>query len=132
MTDPIALIVSLTGCSEDEAREVYELREDTVDAIEYIINKYNPLPTSVGLSNPRKRRRDDITPEEEHVQNLRPTMEQMTSNIENQITSNQPSASSTNEKRTPHEEMVLRNNCSQEYLLPSVPEEVETQEIESP
>lgn len=131
MTDPIALIVSLTGCSENEAREVYELKEDTVDAIEYIMNKYSPLPKSVELSNPRKRRRDDITPEEQHVQNLRPTMEQMNSNIENQITSSQHAPSSPTEKRTPHAGTVLQNNCSQEYLLPSVPEEVETQETES-
>ena len=131
MTDCIALIVSLTGCSEQEARDVYQLKGDTVDAVEYIMNKYNPIPKSVELSNPRKRRRDDITPEEEHVQTLRPTMEQMNREIESKITSNQRAPSSGAVTQILHEEKVLQSNCLQVCQLPSVPEEAQTQETES-
>lgn len=131
MTDSIALIVSLTGCSEEEARDVYQMKGDTVDAVEYIMNKYNPLPKSVELTNPRKRKREDITPEEEHVQNLRPTMEQMNREIESKITSNQRAPSSGDATQTPHEEKVLQNNCSQVCQLPSVEEEAQTQETEN-
>lgn len=120
MTDPIALIMSLTGCSEDEAQFAYNEHQDTVDAVEYILNKVSPISKSVALSNPRKRKREDITPEEEHVQNLRPTMEQMTREIQSSITSTQRAPSSEVEMQAPHGETVLQSNCSQECQLPSV------------
>lgn len=127
MTDPVALIISLTGCSEEDAQNAYNEKQDTVDAIEHILNKISPVPKSVALSNPRKRKRDDITPEEEHVQNLRPTMELMTRQIEASITSVQHAPSSGVVTQIPREETVQQNNCSQECLLPSVESEVQTQ-----
>ena len=131
MTDPIPLIISLTGCSEEEAQFAYNEKCDTVDAIEYILDKVAPLPKSAAISNPRKRRREDITPEEETVQNLRPTMEKMTREIEHSITSNQPAPSSEAVTPAPLGGTVLQNNCSQICQLPSVEEEVQTQETES-
>ena len=131
MTDPVALIVSLTGCSENEAREVYDLKGDTVDAVEYIVNKYNPLPKSLEISNPRKHRRHDITPEEEEVEKLRPTMEQMTKEIESKIISTQRAPSSAVEMLTHHEETAPQNSCLQECQLPFVESEAQTQETES-
>ena len=131
MTDPIPLIMSLTGCSEDEARFAYNEKCDTVDAIEYILDKIAPLPKTASISNPRKRKREDITPDEEAVQNLRPTMEKMTQNIESGITSNQPAPSSEDVTPAPLEETVLQNNCSQVCQLPSVEEEAQTQETEN-
>jgi len=131
MTDPIPLIMSLTGCSEEEAQFAYNEKCDTVDAIEYILDKVAPLPKSAAISNPRKRRREDITPDEEVVQNLRPTMEKMTHNIESGITSSRPAPSSEDVTQVPPGGTVLQNNCSQVCQLPSVPEEVQTQETES-
>lgn len=131
MTDPIPLIMSLTGCSEDEARFAYNEKCDTVDAIEYILDKIAPLPKTASISNPRKRKRDDITPDEEAVQNLRPTMEKMTQNIESAITSNQPAPSSEDVTPAPLGGTVLQNNCSQVCQLPSVEEEAQTQETEN-
>lgn len=131
MTDPIPLIISLTGCSQEEAQTVYEEKEDVVDAVEYILNRIAPLPKSVTLSNPRKHIRKDITADEEKIARLRPTMELMNSEIESKITSNQRAASSQDVTQIPHEETVLQNNCSQECRLPSVEEEVQTQETES-
>lgn len=131
MTDPVALIISLTGCSEEDAQQAYNETHDTVDAIEYILNKTNPVPKSVALSNPRKRKREDMTPEEEYVQNLRPTMEMMTREIENKITSTQHAPSSGAVTQIPREETVQQSSCSQEYQLPSVESEVQTQETEN-
>lgn len=129
MTDSIALIISLTGCQEHEARLAYERTEDAVDAVEMIMNQIAPLPNQA--ANPRKRKRTDITPDEEYVDSLRPTMERMTANIEAGITSNQRAASSEDVKQAPHEETVLQNSYLQECQIPSVQEEARTQETEN-
>jgi len=131
MTDPIPLIMSLTGCSEEEAQFAYNEKCDTVDAIEYILDKTSPLPKTAAISNPRKRKREDITPDEEAIQNLRPTMEKMTREIESSITSNQPALSSGVVTQAPLGGTVLQSNCSQICQLPSVEEEVQTQETEN-
>ena len=131
MTDPIPLIMSLTGCSEEDAQFAYNEKCDTVDAIEYILDKVAPLPKSAAISNPRKRRREDITPDEEVIQNLRPTMEKMTHNIESGITSSQPVPSSEAVTPVHPEETALQNNYLQVCQLPSVPEEAQTPETES-
>ena len=131
MTDPIPLIMSLTGCSEEEAQFAYNEKCDTVDAIEYILDKIAPLPKTASISNPRKRKREDITPDEEVIQSLRPTMEKMTHSIESGITSSQPAPSSADVTPVPPGGTVLQNNCSQVCQLPSVQEEVQTQETEN-
>jgi len=131
MTDPIPLIMSLTGCTQEEAQFAYNEKGDAVDAIEDILNRISPLPKSVTLSNPRKRKREDMTPEEEEVEKLRPTMELMNREIESKITSNQRAASSEAVTRVPHEETVLQNSCLQECQLPSVESEAQTQETAS-
>jgi hypothetical protein len=131
MTDPIPLIMSLTGCTQEEAQFAYNEKGDAVDAIEDILNRISPLPKSVTLSNPRKRKREDMTPEEEEVEKLRPTMELMNREIESKITSNQRVASSEAVTRVPREETVLQNSCLQECQLPSVESEAQTQETAS-
>jgi len=123
--------MSLTGCSEEEAQFAYNEKCDTVDAVEYILDKIAPLPKSAAISNPRKRRREDITPEEEVVQNLRPTMEKMTRNIEDSITSSQRVPSSEVVTPVHPEGTALQNNYLQICQLPSVEEEAQTQETES-
>jgi len=128
MADPIALIISLTGCSEDEARTAYSARRDTVDAIEDIMNKNAPVVSSIGL--PRKMKRHDMTPDEAEITKIRTTMETFDNEISNKLTSNQHAASSEAVKLIPHEEMVLQNNYSQECQIPSVQEEAQTQETD--
>ena len=128
MTDPIALIITLTGCSEDEARTAYSLKEDTVDAIEHILNKIAPIPCSIGL--PRKRKREDITHDEAEITKIRATMENFDSEMSNKFTSNQHAASSEAVTLIPREETVLQNNYFQECQIPSVQEEAQTQETE--
>jgi hypothetical protein len=128
MADPVALIVTLTGCSEDEARSAYSLKGDTVDAIEHILNKTAPLTSSIGL--PRKRQRDDMTHDEAEITKIRTTMESFDTEISNKLTSNQHAASSEAVTLIPREEMVLQNSYFQECQIPSVQEEAQTQETE--
>ena len=128
MTDPVALIITLTGCSEDDARDAYSLKGDTVDAIEHILNKTAPLTSSIGL--PRKRKRDDMTHDEAELTKIRTTMETFDNEISNKLTSNQHAASSEAVKLIPREEMALQNSYSQECQLPSLQEEAQTQETE--
>ena len=128
MADPIALIITLTGCSEDEAKSAYSLKADTVDAIEHILNKTAPLTSSIGL--PRKRKRDDMTHDEAELTKIRTTMETFDNEISNKLTSNQHAASSEAVKLIPREEMALQNSYSQECQLPSVQEEAQTQGTE--
>ena len=128
MTDPIALIITLTGCSEDDARDAYSLKGDTVDAIEHILNKTAPLTSSIGL--PRKRKRDDMTYDEAEITKIRTTMETFDNEISNKLTSNQHAASSEAVKLIPREEMALQNSYSQECQIPSLQEEAQTQETE--
>jgi hypothetical protein len=123
--------MSLTGCTYDEAQFEYNEYVDIVDAVESILNKMAPLPKSAALTNPRKRKRADITPEEEHVESLRPTMELMNREIESKITSSQRAPSSEAVTQIPHEEMALQNNYSQECQIPSAQSEARTQETES-
>jgi hypothetical protein len=129
MTDPIALIITLTGCQEDEARLAYDATEDTVDAVEMVMNKIAPLAGQP--TNPRKRKRADITPDEEYIDSLRPTMERLNANIEANITSSQRADSLGVVTQVPHEETVPQNNYLQECQIPSVQEEAQTQETES-
>ena len=128
MTDPVALIITLTGCSEDDARDAYSLKGDTVDAIEHILNKTAPLTSSIGL--PRKRKRDDMTYDEAEITKIRTTMETFDNEISNKLTSNQHAASSEAVKLIPREEMALQNSYSQECQIPSLQEEAQTQETE--
>ena len=128
MTDPVALIITLTGCSEDDARHAYSLKGDTVDAIEYILNKTAPLTSSIGL--PRKRKRDDMTHDEAEITKIRTTMESFDTEISNKLTSNQHAASSEAVKLVPREETALQNSYFQECQIPSVQEEAQTQETE--
>ncbi len=128
MSDPIALIISLTGCSEEEARRVLaEVGGDVVDAVDHIV-QHVPCPSSKVVPPPRKRKREDITPAEEYLNNLRSTMKEVDANIQASIASNQRVGAVSTETPTLHEETVQQNNCSQECHLPSIAEEVEIPE----
>lgn len=129
MTDPIALIISLTGCSEEDATIAYKNTNDPVDAVEQILNKIAPVPATAKIS--RKRKREDITADEEYINSLRPTMELMNTQIEASITSSRHAPSSGVVTQVPREETVLQNNCSQECQIPSAQEEAQTQETVS-
>lgn len=124
MTDPIAMIVSLTGCSEEEARDAYDETEDVVEAVDKLLAR---VPTNTPA--PRKFVRADKTPDEQRVEELRGTMKSIDEDIQRGlIASHQPAAELSVETPTHHEETVLQNNCLQECHLPLIESEVQTLE----
>ena len=130
MADPIMTICSLAGCSEEEARAAYEKTEDVVEAIDLVLAR--PVCASDRVVPlPQKRKRQDITPEEEEVQKIRYTMKAFDSEMDRNLTnaSNPLSHEGQDETQTHHEETALQNNCLQVCRLPSIEEEVEIPEI---
>lgn len=133
MADPIMTICSLAGCSEDEARSAYEKTEDVIEAIDLVLAR--PVCASDRVVPlPQKRKREDITAEEEEVTKIRSTMKAFDSEMNRNLTnaSNPLSPSSTDETKVHHEETALQSNCLQVCRLPSIEEEVEIQEIVYP
>ena len=132
MADPIMLICSVTGCTEDEARRAMEDTEDPIDAID----RLTPVATmpSGGKYVPRPRALEsrEKTEAEETLSNIRRTMENLDAEVESKrVTSNQNADLPLDERHTLHEGTALQSNCVQQCLLPSVEEEVETPETES-
>ena len=132
MADPIMLICSITGCSEDDARKAMETTNDPVDAIDRLTplanmpsgENYIPKPGSLHLR--------EKTEAEETLANIRKTMETLDSEVESKrVTSNQNAGSPPDETHTLHEGTALQNSCVQQCLLPSVEEEVERPETEN-
>ena len=131
MTDPIALIITLTGCLEEEARRVLDQVDgDVVEAVDQIV-KHVPCPSSKVVPPPRKRTRDNITPEEAYLNSLRPTMENMETRIQASITSNQRADAISDATPDHREGTAPQSSCFQECRLPSIEEEVQTPETES-
>lgn len=125
MTDPIVLISSLTGCTEEEARNAYEKTNDTVDAVELILG---PVPKQSLLYAPKKRRRTSFTRDEEYLNGLRSVMKNIDEDIANSIT--QRGSSESVAMQAHHEETVPQNSYVQECQIPSVESEAEKQETE--
>ena len=132
MADPIMLICSLTGCTEDEARKAMETTNDPVTAIDCIMplgqipsgEKYIPKPGT--LHNREK------TEAEETLSTIRKTMETLDSEVDSKrVILNQNAGLPPDETHTLHEGTALQNSCVQQCLLPSVEEEVETLETEN-
>lgn len=106
------LICSLTGCSEEEAKKVFSETHDTVEAVDKILAK----PVVVPYTLPRKRKREDITPNEEEVEKIRQTMEVFDTEMDKKLpTGGQRVASGSTETPCLHEETVQQNNCLPEY-----------------
>lgn len=114
MSDPIMMICSLAGCSEEQAREAYEETEDVVDAVDALMAR---APTST--PPPRKFVRKDKTPEEERVEALRGTMRSIDNDIQRGITaSHQPAALKSDETQVLHAETVPQSSCLPECHPP--------------
>ena len=128
MADPIMLICSLTGCSEEEARLAMESTEDPVDAIDRLTPRANMPSGEKYIPKPRTVQLREKTEAEETLSGIRKTMETMDADIQKQVTLNQSAGSLLDETHTLHEETALQNSCVQQCQLPSVEEEAETPE----
>lgn len=112
MADPVMLICSLTGCTEEEATQAYDRTHDTVEAIDLIMAK----PVVIEATLPRKRKREDITSSEEEVEKMRETLEVFDNEIDKKLsTGARLAASRSDVMPSHHEETVQQNNCLPEY-----------------
>jgi len=131
MVDPIILICSLTGCTEEEARLAMESTNDPVDAIDRLTPLANMPSGEKYITKPGTLHLREKTEAEETLANIRKTMESMDSEIHSKVTSNQTSDSPLGETQSLHEETVQQSSCVQQCQLPSVEEEAEILEIEN-
>ena len=122
MSDPIQTICSLTGCTEDEAKRVFDETEDVIEAVDRLLEKKPSVAEKI--INERKRVRQ-VTPEEELIGPIRKMLK--TIDEKRPISLYQPEHVEQVEKQDHHEEMVQQNNCSQECQLPSLESEAQKQ-----
>jgi hypothetical protein len=132
MADPIMLICSITGCTDEEARKAMEATEDAIAAIDLIMPTGEVPSGQKYISKPKAFCVREKTEAEETLSNIRKTMETLDAEVDsNRVTSNQNADLPPGETHTLHEGTALQSNCVQQCLLPSVEEEVETPETES-
>jgi len=122
METDILLICSLTGCQENQARDAFfKHNKDALLAIDSILFPNQSLPVV------KKRKREDITDNEEYIDGLRKTMREFDAQTDARSISNQPECVELIEKQTPLEETARQNNCLQECQIPSMEVEDQTQ-----
>lgn len=132
MADPIMLICSLTGCSEEEARKAMETTNDPIEAIDRLTPMANTTSGEKYISKPGTLHIHEKTEAEETLANIRKTMENLDAEVESKrVTSNQNAGLPQDETHTLHEGTALQNSCVQQCQLPSVEEEAETPETEN-
>lgn len=126
MEKDLMLIMSLTGCMEDEAKNAYFSKNgDVLLAVDFIMFGDNPPPSS------KKRKREDINDHEKYLNSMRSKMEEMDSEIEKRqsTTSNPLDCEEQVEKPDRLEEMAQQNNCFQVCQIPSTEGEAQKQGI---
>ena len=108
MSDPIQVICSLTGCTEEQANEAYDRTEDIVEAVDLLLasSKTTPMP----------KRLREITPEEEIMGPIRKLMKKF--DEERSTSSNQHGYEGSVEKLDLHGEKVPQSNYVQECQIP--------------
>ena len=125
------MICTLTGCDQDMAREVFNQTGDVTLAVDKILFK-TELPPK------KKRVLDEVGSE---LEKIRETMKELDKQMDSrpESTINQYSTSSSrlarevSVSRPVHRgETVLQNNYSQEYQLPVLQSEAQTQETVCP
>jgi hypothetical protein len=123
MDKDIVLIMNLTGCNEETANASYEEKnKDVLLAIDSIL--FGNTPVTI-----KKRKREDITEDEEYLNAMRPRMEQADQDINNhRSTTTNPLEPVESDETPDHlEETALQSNCLQECQIPSMEEAVQTQ-----
>jgi len=127
MRDPVQMICSLTGCTQQEAERAFTETEDIVEAVDLLLEK-KPSMADKYLSE--KKRSREVTPEEEIVSKFRGTLK----HFDDLTTTSmyRPLREGQVEKQALLEEMAPQSNCFQECQLPSHQLEAEKQETVCP
>jgi len=85
MSDPIETIMLIAGCSREQATEAFNKFNDVEDACDYLL--------FVGKVTEPKKRKIELTPEQEEIAKVRKVMEEMDAKHEIRLTStNQPAS----------------------------------------
>ncbi len=124
MTDPIQIICSLTGCTEEEANHAYNNTQDVVEAVDLLLVKVKS-PADKYIESKKIKR--EITEEEKIIGPYRAILKEFDEKMSTSLSQHGHEGSVL--KLDHHEEMVQQNNCSQICQLPSLGEEVQKQEI---
>lgn len=123
MSDPIMMICSISGCSEEEAKKVFQETEDVVDAIDKLIEK---KPMNYEKYIPAKPTQI-LTEEQIEIRKVRELMKKLDDKMSTSL--DQPGCVEPNVQQVLREEMALQNNDSQQCQLLSQESEVQIPEI---
>jgi len=107
MSDPIQIICSLTGCTEEQAREAYNKTEDTVEAIDLLLEA--PKSTTVQF----KKRPREVTPEEQIIAPIRKMLKEI--DEKRATSSRQHGYEGSVEMLDRREETAPQSSCVPEY-----------------
>ena len=120
MNKEVEIICELSGCSVEDGVKAWEEFGNIVDAVDKLLPGKKPVP-----KKPKK-----ISEDQEKFNEIRKLCETM-DEIKT-ISSNQSACEGQVEQLNHHEEMALRNNCSQQCQLPSLEAGVQKQETVCP
>ena len=124
MSDPIQIICSLTGCTEEQAREAYDKTEDTVEAIDLLLEA--PKSKTANL----KKRPREVTPEEQIIAPIRKLLKEI--DEKRSTSSYQPGYEGSVEMLDHREEKALQSSYVPEYQPPAQESEVRRRETAYP
>lgn len=123
MSDPIQIICSLTGCTEEEAKQAYNKTEDVIEAVDLLLATPD-LPANKYINS--KKRKREVTPEEEIIGPYRKILKEIDDRMS--ISLHQRGCEESSVTIVPREEKVQQSNCSRQCLLLSQEEEVQKPE----
>lgn len=124
MADQIQIICTLTGCTEEEAKQAYDRTEDIIEAVDSLLSK---IETKADKYIQAKKRKREVTPEEEIIGPYRKILKEFDERMSTSL--NQHGHEGSVEMLDLPEETVPQSNYVQ-VCPPSSPQlEVQKQEI---
>ena len=123
MADPIETICNLAGCSYEDAKQMYEVTNDIVEAVDRLLE---PKPSAAEKYIQSKKPKREVTEEEKIIGPYRVILKEFDEKMSTSL--GQHGHEGSIEMLDRPSKMVLQNNCSQECLLPSLQSKVQKQE----
>ena len=121
------MIVDLAGCSEEDAKRVYDEVGDISEAVDILMEKpVNKANEYINKLKPKP----EITEDQKWCHTVREVLKEMDSKRSTSL--NQHGYEGQVERCIPREETAQQNNCFQECLLPSLESRAQTQETVCP
>jgi hypothetical protein len=118
----IQMIVDLAGCSEEDAKKVYDEVGDVSEAVDRLMPKsLSKVDEYINKLKPKIQ----VTEEQEWCRQVRAVLKEM--DDKRSTSANQPGYEGQVESCILREETAQQSNCSQECHLPSLESVVQTQ-----